>query len=287
VCSVPKQKKPKKEVGSALGNDASAPKPRIQIKLKGSDAQKKTPSAKSKVVAPKVKVAPDSKAKKKEAKPKNPSAAGSLEGTTVDGTATPSTKKNAAKAKKAKATELPSEASPAPAETMPETADKPNEAQDDPYLDLDLWKKFREGLDGSFESARSNLIRMGPWTLPEAVGDSKFKEVAKATLAVMDRHDRYSVFAHPVTDEEAPDYSDVVKNPVDFSSMRKKIEGREYGRGSEAAAAFYEDFVLLFDNCRLYNPEDGEVVEEAARVLGLLPEAYVGACIKATKQYGS
>jgi hypothetical protein len=41
---------------------------------------------------------------------------------------------------------------------------------------------------------------------------------------------------------------------------------------------------LLFDNCRLYNPEDGEVVEEAARVLGLLPETYVSACLKIAKQ---
>ena len=59
--------------------------------------------------------------------------------------------------------------------------------------------------------------------------------------------------------------------------MRQKVETGKYGTGMDAAAALFSDFLLVFDNCSLYNPDDSEVAEEAARVLGLLPEAYAAA----------
>lgn len=102
---------------------------------------------------------------------------------------------------------------------------------------------------------------------------------------VLRRCDRYSVFAEAVTDEEAPGYSDIVKNPMDFGTMMKKVNSGEYGSGSEAAVAFYEDLLLVFDNCRLYNDDDSEVTEEAARILGYLPETYASACATVAKRY--
>jgi len=94
------------------------------------------------------------------------------------------------------------------------------------------------------------------------------------------RHDGYAVFAKEVSDEEAPGYSEVVKFPMDFSKMRSKVRKGEYGSGSEAAAALFQDFRLVFDNCYLYNDDGNEVTEEASRILGLLPEAFVEACIQ-------
>jgi Bromodomain len=89
------------------------------------------------------------------------------------------------------------------------------------------------------------------------------------------------VFEEEVTDKEAPGYSDVVKFPMDFGTMRKKVKNGEYGTGSEAAALLYKDFRQVFDNCYLYNDEDNEVTTEAIRVLSYLPEAYVAACVSA------
>ena len=85
------------------------------------------------------------------------------------------------------------------------------------------------------------------------------------------------MFTEPVSDDQAPGYSEVVENPMDFGSMRQKAATGKYGTGSDAAAALFADFLLVFDNCSLYNPDDSEVTEEAARVLGLLPEAFAGA----------
>ena len=99
------------------------------------------------------------------------------------------------------------------------------------------------------------------------------------------RHDRYDVFSNPVSDDDAPDYSDVVKNPMDFGTMRKKVEKGAYGKGKGAITALYQDFLLVFDNCRLYNSDEGEIIEEAARIFGLLSEAYVSSCIAVAKKY--
>lgn len=92
------------------------------------------------------------------------------------------------------------------------------------------------------------------------------------------------MFAEAVSENEAPDYYDVVKNPIDISKMRSKAEKGEYGEGSEAAGKFYDDFLLMFENCSLYNEDDGEVTEEAARIFFLVPETYATVCANALKK---
>jgi hypothetical protein len=98
------------------------------------------------------------------------------------------------------------------------------------------------------------------------------------------RLDRYSVFADAVSESEAPGYYDVVKHPIDLAKMKTKVEQDLYGEGSTAAATFYRDFLLMFDNCNIYNDDDGEVIEEAARLFALVPEIYSGACMSLLKK---
>jgi len=92
------------------------------------------------------------------------------------------------------------------------------------------------------------------------------------------RADQYSLFANEVTDEEAPGYFDIVKKPMDFGTIKRKLDNGEYGSGSTAAALLYNDFMLVMDNCALYNDGNKEVIDEAARLLGLLPCAYASSC---------
>jgi hypothetical protein len=98
------------------------------------------------------------------------------------------------------------------------------------------------------------------------------------------RFDRYSVFTEAVSESEAPGYYDVVKKPMDMATMKSKIEKGEYGEGPEAATKLYEDFLLMFNNCNIYNDDDGEVIEEAARLFALLPETYAAACASVLKK---
>ena len=92
------------------------------------------------------------------------------------------------------------------------------------------------------------------------------------------------MFADEVSDSDAPGYSDVISNPMHFRKMREKIESKKYGAGPEAFKKLYEDFLLVFDNCYAYNPPDGEVLEEAARLFGLLPECFAAAAVAVTKR---
>jgi hypothetical protein len=171
--------------------------------------------------------------------------------------------------------------------TVEEAAvDQPSEASEmldggrtSRFLDVNLFKEEREGLmDGTFKAARDLFTQHGPWTIPAEVGEERFAEVAKAVIAKMSKLDRYSVFADAVTEEEAPGYYDIVKKPMDFSQMLSKVESGAYGSGSDAAASLFVDFLLIFDNCFLYNDEEGDVVEEATRLFSLLPETYASVC---------
>jgi len=114
--------------------------------------------------------------------------------------------------------------------------------------------------------------------LPSALNASKFKDVALSTIIKLSRLDRYSVFAEAVDEAEAPGYYEVVKNPIDLLAIRTKIESSNYGEGTDAAGQFYSDVLLMFENCALYNDDEGEVIEEATRLFGLVPETYATAC---------
>lgn len=53
-------------------------------------------------------------------------------------------------------------------------------------------------------------------------------------------------------------YYKVIKKPMDFSTMRKKLDNGEYPN----ATKFYDDFKLMIRNCFLFNPA-GTVVNQA------------------------
>jgi hypothetical protein len=46
-----------------------------------------------------------------------------------------------------------------------------------------------------------------------------------------------------------PDYSDVIKNPMDFGLIKQKLNNNHYF----SMQSFVDDVLLVFDNCDLYN----------------------------------
>lgn len=150
------------------------------------------------------------------------------------------------------------------------------------HLDAKALQKDRQALDDSYDAAKVHYTNRGPWKLPDNLAD-KFDVIAKQVLVKMDKHDEYDLFAEAVTEEEAPGYQDVVANPIDFGTMLTKVEDGAYGEGSDAAAALYEDFLLCMENCAAYNDMEGEVMQEATRLFGLIPETFAAACTAAGK----
>ncbi len=51
---------------------------------------------------------------------------------------------------------------------------------------------------------------------------------------------------------QAPGYFSVVKRPMDFSSIKRKLIDGRYGEWDDLHA----DINLMFDNAMLYNPPD-------------------------------
>lgn len=58
-------------------------------------------------------------------------------------------------------------------------------------------------------------------------------------------------YAQPVNKDEVGDYYDVIKEPMDLSTMESKLENDKY----ESFDKFLYDARLIFSNCRAYNAE--------------------------------
>ncbi|XP_058613378.1 bromodomain-containing protein 3a isoform X2 [Onychostoma macrolepis] len=71
-------------------------------------------------------------------------------------------------------------------------------------------------------------------------------------------------FYKPVDAEalELHDYHDIIKHPMDLSTVKKKMDSREY----QDAQSFATDVRLMFSNCYKYNPPDHEVVAMARKL---------------------
>ncbi|OMJ18936.1 SWR1 complex bromodomain subunit bdf1 [Smittium culicis] len=64
-------------------------------------------------------------------------------------------------------------------------------------------------------------------------------------------YDQASFFYEPVdwVKQEIPDYPSIVKHPMDMSTIRDKLQNNEY----QDAIEFKDDFLLMLNNCYLYN----------------------------------
>ncbi|KAL4097581.1 hypothetical protein QTP88_022332 [Uroleucon formosanum] len=61
-------------------------------------------------------------------------------------------------------------------------------------------------------------------------------------------------FMEPVDPHEAPDYYNVVKEPMDLNCIGKNVTEKKYKNLTE----FIRDMIKIFDNCRYYNPRESQ-----------------------------
>uniref|UniRef100_A0A0R0K2A6 Bromo domain-containing protein n=1 Tax=Glycine max TaxID=3847 RepID=A0A0R0K2A6_SOYBN len=77
----------------------------------------------------------------------------------------------------------------------------------------------------------------------------------KLLLFILDRlqkKDTHGVFSEPVDPEELPDYLDIIKHPMDFGTVRKKLDGGLY----TDLEHFEKDVFLICSNAMQYNSSD-------------------------------
>lgn len=82
--------------------------------------------------------------------------------------------------------------------------------------------------------------------------NNALSKILEYLLVMLEKKDLNNFFASPVSDTFAPGYSTIIKEPMDFSTMRENIEDAKY-RNLER---FRYDFDLICTNCMTYNLPD-------------------------------
>ncbi|KAL8615832.1 hypothetical protein ACOMHN_048540 [Nucella lapillus] len=106
---------------------------------------------------------------------------------------------------------------------------------------------------------------------PASVGisdteDEKAHKAWKKSIMLVWRaaanHKDANVFLHPVTNDIAPGYHNVVHRPMDMQTIKKNIESGVI----RATAEFQRDMMLMFTNAIMYNSSNHKVYEMAKKM---------------------
>ncbi|KAF8441598.1 Bromodomain-containing protein [Boletus edulis BED1] len=129
--------------------------------------------------------------------------------------------------------------------------------------------KFQEGgLEGvTVDPKEVPGLRESGWTpgmstCPRSTPQSAEHNFMHRLLGDMKAHPNAWPFLVPVNREEVIDYYEVVKRPMDLSTVEHRFNTNQYPN----LKTFLDDAQLIFDNCRMYNPEGSIYVKHAAKL---------------------
>ncbi|KAK1407022.1 hypothetical protein QVD17_38632 [Tagetes erecta] len=88
------------------------------------------------------------------------------------------------------------------------------------------------------------------------------KKTLELILDKLQKKDTYGVYAEPVDPDELPDYHDVIKHPMDFATVRKKLAKGLYSTLKE----FESDVFLICTNAMQYNAPDTIYYKQASSI---------------------
>ncbi|XP_060933270.1 bromodomain-containing protein 1 [Limanda limanda] len=92
-----------------------------------------------------------------------------------------------------------------------------------------------------------------------------FSILLRALLDQLQAKDQAKIFIQPVDLTEVPDYLDHIKHPMDFSTIRQRIDAQAYSNFQQ----FESDFNLIVENCMKYNSKDTYFYRAAVRLRDL------------------
>lgn len=104
------------------------------------------------------------------------------------------------------------------------------------------------------------------------------KKVLSTILEEVMKNDEESggVFSEPVSKDDFPEYYDQIKTPMDYSTMKAKLENGEY----RSAQGMQKDFVMILQNCRKFNAPTSDIVKAAREQHLLRPKILMKAAAK-------
>ncbi|KAF5953415.1 hypothetical protein HYC85_006271 [Camellia sinensis] len=75
------------------------------------------------------------------------------------------------------------------------------------------------------------------------------RRILELVLDILQRRDTYELFAEPVDPEEVEDYYEIIKEPMDFGTIRAKLHGGMYTNLEQ----FEHDIFLIPRNAMHFN----------------------------------
>ncbi|XP_072838690.2 bromodomain adjacent to zinc finger domain protein 2B isoform X12 [Pogona vitticeps] len=85
--------------------------------------------------------------------------------------------------------------------------------------------------------------------------ESKDMALCSVLLSELETHEDAWPFLLPVNLKHVPGYRKVIKKPMDFSTIREKLNSGQYPN----LEAFAVDVRLVFDNCETFNEDDSDI----------------------------
>lgn len=79
-----------------------------------------------------------------------------------------------------------------------------------------------------------------------------FRKRCNDVLDRLSKKDHYNIFLEPVNTDVVAGYADIIKRPMDFTTMRNKLSRQEY----KSLGEFRKDLDLIWSNCLLFNGKE-------------------------------
>jgi Bromodomain len=134
---------------------------------------------------------------------------------------------------------------------------------------------------GKDKISRKEAVRRRAWLADEDAASAAgrawpvfprdmVRKVLTTVLGKVIKHDEESggVFSVPVPKDEFPEYYEQIRKPMDYGTMKKKLENGEY----RSAQSMQKDFLLIMQNCRKFNADSSDIVKEAREQHLLRPQ---------------
>ena len=98
-------------------------------------------------------------------------------------------------------------------------------------------------------------------------------KVAKRLINSLWRCGSAQIFHNPVDPDRLgiPDYFEVIKNPMDFGTIKQRIMHNQYNNLQD----ILDDIIKCFDNCLLFNGEDSPAGKKCMNVMEEFNKLYI------------
>jgi hypothetical protein len=134
------------------------------------------------------------------------------------------------------------------------------------YLFMELESQVQDPL--KLKELKNLVLESRPskskWASDDKLGQEPLYEAFEKVLQELRNYTQHSLpFLKPVQKREAPNYYDVIKNPMDLGTMGKKLKNLEYKSKEE----FVKDLNLIWKNCLDYNTLPDSIYRKHANLM--------------------